>query len=192
MRFCRRVARGEFPPRIPELHFAVVPETAVILLIEDNEDDLLLIRRAFEKALLRNPIQVVRDGEAALMYLKGEGKFRNRAEFPLPSIVLLDLKLPGMDGFEVLSWIRQQDGIRGLPVIVLTSSSRIPDVNRAYSLGANSFFVKEIDFNSSIRFAQIMRQYWLQAVLKAQTSRPERTTSKAEPPPPQDDPGPQP
>jgi CheY-like chemotaxis protein len=159
-----------------------VPETAVILLIEDSEDDVVLIRRAFDKALLRNPVQVVRDGEAALMYLRGEGKFRNRAEYPLPSIVLLDLKLPGMDGFEVLSWIRQQDGIRGLPVIVLTSSNRIPDVNRAYRLGANSFFVKEIDFNSSVDFAKVMGQYWLEKALHPETSRPDRTPRKTEPP----------
>jgi CheY-like chemotaxis protein len=116
----------------------------------------MLIQLAFEKAFLRNPIEIVRDGEAALMYLSGEGKFRNRAEYPLPSLVLLDLKLPGMDGFEVVSWVRQQEGIRGLPIIVLTSSSRIADVNRAYHLGANSFIVKEIDFDSTVEFAKVM------------------------------------
>src|SRR5205814_846191 len=98
------------------------PETGVILIVEDRDDDILLMRKAFHKASMNNPIHVVRDGEEALAYLSGKNKYANRAEYPLPVLVLLDLKLPGMDGFEVLSWIRRQEGIRGLPVVVLTSS----------------------------------------------------------------------
>src|SRR5689334_22237166 len=108
------------------------------------------MRKSFEKAHLTNPVQIVRDGGEAVAYLSGEGKYANRAEYPLPVLVLLDLKMPGMDGFEVLSWIRQRDGIRGLPVVVLTSSNEIRDVNRAYALGANSFFVKELDFQHAL------------------------------------------
>jgi CheY-like chemotaxis protein len=160
-----------------------VPETAVILLVEDSDDDVVLIRRAFEKAFIPTPIQVVHNGEAALMYLKGEGIFSNRAEYPLPNIVLLDLKLPGMDGFAVLSWIRKQPGVQTLPVIVLTTSNRISDVNRAYRLGANSFFVKEIDFDRSVEFAKTMGQYWLQMALNPQNFRPDHTPKEAEPPP---------
>ena len=85
--------------------------------------------------------------------------------------MLLDLKMPGMDGFEVLTWIRQQDGIRGLPVVVLTSSSEMVDVNRAYELGANSFFVKEIDFQGTVDLSKLLQKYWLTTVRTPQTSR---------------------
>jgi len=152
-----------------------VSDTAIILIVEDREDDILLIRKAFARASLTNPIQIARDGEEAIAYLTGEGKYANRAEYPLPILVLLDLKLPGVDGFEVLSWIRQQSGIRGLPVIVLTSSTEIRDVNRAYTLGANSFFVKELDFQDSVALGKLLQNYWLKKTLTPQTTRPART-----------------
>src|SRR5438309_11574947 len=98
------------------------PDSAVILLAEDREDDIFLIRKAFRTAGLNNPLYVVNDGEQAIAYLIGDGPFSNRDEYPLPDIILLDLKMPRLDGFEVLTWIRQQPGIRGLPVVVLTSS----------------------------------------------------------------------
>jgi CheY-like chemotaxis protein len=148
-----------------------MPDTAVILIVEDLENDIVLMRKAFERASLSNPVQVVRDGEEAISYLNGDGKYANRAEYPLPALVLLDLKLPRMDGFEVLSWIRQQEGIRGLPVIVLTSSNQMRDVNRAYNLGANSFFVKEFDFQHAVHLSQLLREYWLQKALKPETAR---------------------
>src|SRR6185503_2465655 len=124
--------------------------------VEDRESDIVLIRRAFADASVANPIQIVRTGEEALAYLAGEGKFSCRIEYPLPSLVLLDLKLPGMDGFDVLTWIRNENTLRGLPVVVLTSSSQMRDVNRAYSLGANSFFVKEIDFQQTVNFSRLL------------------------------------
>ncbi len=148
-------------------------DNGVILIVEDRDDDVLLMRKAFEKALLTNPVQIVQDGEEAVAYLGGQGKYGSRAEYPLPVLVLLDLKLPRMDGFEVLSWIRQQDGIRGLPVIVLTSSTQINDVNRAYALGANSFFVKEIDFEQIVNLSTLIRHYWLQKAIKPETFRPD-------------------
>ena len=136
-------------------------EQALFLVVEDNEDHVLLIRRAFIKSKVLNPIQVVRTGEDAIAYLEGSGRFSNRAEFPLPALVLLDLKLTGMDGFEVLSWIRQRPELRALRVIVLTSSSEIRDVNRAYQLGANSFLVKPVDFEDFLRVTQALQGYWL-------------------------------
>src|SRR5205085_6420287 len=98
-----------------------MPDQALILIAEDREDDVLLIRRSLEKAVVPNPIQIVRNGEETIAYLTGEGKFANRDEYPLPGLLLLDLKMPRTDGFEVLSWIRQQPGLRALRVIVLTS-----------------------------------------------------------------------
>ena len=144
------------------------------MIVEDREDDILLMRKAFEKAALTNPLHIVRTGEEAVAYLRGEGIYANRAEYPLPVLVLLDLKMPRMDGFEVLAWIRQQEGIRGLPVVVLTSSSEIRDVNRAYALGANSFFVKELDFQNTVELSRLLRQYWLHTSLKPESSRTRR------------------
>src|SRR5947208_2708110 len=127
-------------------------DQGLILLVEDREDDVLLVRKAFARAGLPNPIHVVGDGEEAVAYFLGEGKYSRRADFPIPELVLLDLKLPRMNGFEVLNWIRNQPGIRGVPVVVLTSSSEIRDVNEAYERGANSFFVKEFDFENFVAF----------------------------------------
>ena len=136
-------------------------EHSLILLVEDREDDIVLIRRAFTKGNVLNPLQVVRSGDEAISYLAGEGRFSNRIEFPLPDLVLLDLKMPGTDGFEVLRWIRQQSGMAGLRVVVLTSSQEIRDVNLAYQLGANSFLVKPVDFERFIEVSQAIKGYWL-------------------------------
>jgi CheY-like chemotaxis protein len=136
-------------------------DQALFLLVEDNEDHVLLIRRAFAKTKVVNPLQVVRTGEDAIAYLEGTGRFSNRAEFPLPAVILLDLKLIGMDGFEVLRWIRQQPNLRAARVVVLTSSNEIRDVNLAYQLGANSFLVKPVDFEDFIRVTQALQGYWL-------------------------------
>src|SRR5256714_10398929 len=122
----------------------IVP-TRMILLAEDLEDDILLIRRAFTAAKITTPLFVVRDGDEATAYLSGTGKYANRAEFPLPNLILLDLKMPRLDGFDFLEWLRQQPQLKAIPVIVLTSSEDIADVNRAYALGANSFLVKPLE-----------------------------------------------
>ena len=157
---------------------SVVSETDVILIVEDREDDILLIQRAFQRAFLTNPAQFVRDGEDAIQYLRGTGKFANRAEYPLPVLILLDLKLPRIDGFAVLAWIRQQEGFRDLPIIVLTTSNQVRDVNRAYRLGANSFLVKEIDFQQTVDQAKLLREFWLNKGLKPEVSRPPRKPSE--------------
>ena len=136
-------------------------DQALFLLVEDNDDHVVLIRRAFTKSKVINPLQVVRTGEDAIAYLEGTGGFSNRAEFPLPALILLDLKLTGMDGFDVLRWIRQQPTLRAIRVVVLTSSNAIGDVNLAYQLGANSFLVKPTDFSRYLEIAQLLKAWWL-------------------------------
>ena len=125
----------------------------LILLVEDREDDILLIQKAFAKAGISNPVHVVRDGEEAITYLSGEG--------PLPWLVLLDLKMPRKDGFEVLKWIRNVSGLRSVVVVVLTSSESVQDVNEAYQLGANSFLVKPLDFENAVQMGELIRRYWI-------------------------------
>src|SRR2546430_6628066 len=108
-----------------------LPEQAVILLVDDRDDDVFLVQRALSRAGVANPFFVVRDGEEAMAYLEGFGKYANRDEYPLPDIMLLDLKMPKMDGFEVLRTIRRHPDFKALRVIVLTSSEDIYDVNNA-------------------------------------------------------------
>lgn len=154
----------------------------MFLLVEDAETDVILIRRAFQKGNIVNPLQVVTNGNDAIAYLKGEGAFANRAEYPLPDLVLLDLKLPGRDGFEVLRWIRQQPNLKALRVVVLTSSDRIQDVNLAYQLGANSFLVKPVDFERFVEISQALKGYWIwlskaPEISRTPSSRPDLGTS---------------
>lgn len=147
-------------------------ERALFLLVEDNENDVLLIRRAFLKGNILNPMHVTRSGEEALAYLKGEGPYANRLEYPVPELVLLDLKMPGMDGFAVLRWIRAQPSLKALRVVVLTSSSHIKDVNLAYQEGANSFLVKPVDFERFVEISQALAGYWLWMNEAPQVMRP--------------------
>ena len=136
-------------------------DEAIILLVEDQANDYLLIRKAFDKGGVGNPLFVVASGEEAITYLSGEGKFRNRREYPLPDLILLDLKLPGMDGFDVLRWIRSEPGLNTLVVVVLTSSDQVYDVNEAYKIGANSFLVKPTDFENYVATCRVLKDFWL-------------------------------
>lgn len=152
------------------------PERMVILLVEDLEDDILLVRRAFAAAKLHTPLQVVRDGEEAIEYLLGIGKYSNRDEFPLPHLILLDLKMPKMGGIEVLRWIRQQPQLKSLRVIVLTSSEDIFDVNRAYEAGANSFLVKPLEFINYPAMMRTLSTFWLSDSKAPQVDRPPKSS----------------
>jgi CheY-like chemotaxis protein len=136
-------------------------DLAVILLVEDLEGDIEIIKRSFARAGLTNPMHVVRDGEQAIAYLLGEGPYSNRAEHPLPDLILLDLKLPRIDGFEVLEWLRSHPSLRSIPVLVLTSSDQMKDVNRAYDLGAIKFLVKPLDFEQFVGTSEVLKKYWL-------------------------------
>jgi CheY-like chemotaxis protein len=132
-----------------------------ILLVEDDPNDVFLIQRAFRKANLANPIQVMNDGEAAVQYLSGQEPYADRDRYPLPILMLLDLKLPRRSGLEVLEWLKQQPKLKRLPVVVLTSSREHTDLNRAYDLGANSYLVKPVAFDSLLNMVQTLNQYWL-------------------------------
>lgn len=149
-----------------------MPDQAVILIAEDHDDDIVLIRRSLNRAHVFNPLQIVGNGEEVIAYLSGEGKFANRDEFPLPSLLLLDLKMPRMDGFQVLQWIRRQNSLKALRVIVLTSSADIRDVNLAYQLGANSFLVKPMDFENFVEIGKFLNDYWLRTDQEPAISRP--------------------
>jgi CheY-like chemotaxis protein len=132
-----------------------------ILLVEDSPDDALLIQRAFRKANLANPVQLVRDGEEAVAYLSGAAPYADRTRFPLPVFMLLDLKLPRRSGLEVLAWVRQESVVRRLPVVVLTSSRESVDVNRAYDLGVNSYLTKPVGFEALLEMVKNVNLYWL-------------------------------
>jgi CheY-like chemotaxis protein len=134
----------------------------VILLIEDDENDVVMIRHSLKKARVTLSLQVVRDGREALAYLSGEGRYAS-PEFPIPALVLLDLNLPKMDGFEVLRCARQQPHLDSIPVVVLTSSLDPRDADRAYALGANSFLSKPADFRDTVRLMLVLISQWLPA-----------------------------
>lgn len=150
-----------------------MPDRALFLLVEDDEDQVALIRRAFQKAKIVNPLMVVRSGEEALVYLEGAGPYVNRDEFPLPKLILLDLKMPGISGFDVLRWIRQQPELRSPRIVVLTASNEIRDVNLAYQLGANSFLVKPVDFDDFVQLSRAIQGYWIWLNKTPEPLRPE-------------------
>lgn len=132
-----------------------------ILLVEDNPKDVFLVQRALRKAEILTPLQVVSDGDAALQYLSGEASYSDRAAYPLPVVVLLDLKLPRRSGAEVLTWIRQQPPLRRLPVVALTSSREYADINRIYDLGANAYIVKPTDFEQLVNVLKTLNLHWI-------------------------------
>lgn len=131
-----------------------------ILLAEDDQNDTLLIKRAFQKAGLGDVLKTVSDGDLAIDYLRGANQYADRGRFPLPFLLLLDLKMPSTDGFEVLQWIRSQPDLKRLLVVVLTSSNLQADVDRAYDLGANSYLVKPVEFNEMVNMIQRFEAYW--------------------------------
>lgn len=133
-----------------------------LLLVEDNEDDVFLMKRALKGARVLNPLFVAEDGQEAVDYLGGAGKFADRDQYPLPAVVFLDLKLPFISGHDVLAWIRRQRELESLVVIVLTSSNEPSDLNRCYALGANSYVVKPPTPEQLEEMAKAFKWYWLE------------------------------
>ena len=132
-----------------------------ILLVEDSPDDALLIEHAFQRADLRHPLSTVTDGEKAIEYLKGLEQYSDRAAYPYPGLVILDLNMPGVSGFEVIRWMRSHPQAKLVPIIVLSCSSVPADVNRAYELGANAFMVKPANHRALEQLLSTIGEFWL-------------------------------
>lgn len=134
----------------------------VILHVEDDPNDVLLVGLAFRKSGAGVALHVVNDGEQAVQYLAGESIYADRQANPFPALLLLDLKLPRRSGLEVLSWVRGQDDLRRLPIVILTSSNQRSDVNRAYDLGINSYLVKPSALDELVVMIKTLTGYWLE------------------------------
>lgn len=132
-----------------------------ILQVEDEANDVFLLQRAFVQAGITNPVQVATDGQMAIDYLGGRGRFSDRAKFPLPGLILLDLKLPRRSGREVLEWLHAQPTLSKTVIIVFTSAQYVGDVSLAYELGANSFIIKPFDFSEYVEIARLLKGWWL-------------------------------
>jgi CheY-like chemotaxis protein len=134
--------------------------TETILLVEDEASDVFFFQRAMAKAGMLNPLQVANDGQAAIDYLQGAGKFAKRAQFPLPGLILLDLKLPFVMGLDVLKWIRQHSELAPI-VVILSSSGAKEDIAAAYRLGANAFLVKPAEVSQLEVMVRSINDFWL-------------------------------
>ena len=131
-----------------------------ILHIEDDPNDILLVERAMKKSNSGAQLRAVSDGDMAVTYLKGEGDFAKRELYPLPDLLLLDLKMPRKSGLEVLAWIRKEDPFKLTPVVIFTSSKHDQDINKAYDLGANSYLVKPVGFDALLETIKQIQFYW--------------------------------
>jgi CheY-like chemotaxis protein len=132
-----------------------------ILLVEDNEGDIGLIEEVFEEAKIRNNLYVAEDGEEALLFLHGEGKFSGS---PRPDIILLDLNLPKKDGREVLREIKENANFKRIPVVILTTSNAEKDIIKAYDLHANAYITKPLDYNQFLKVVESIENFWLETV----------------------------
>ncbi len=135
--------------------------SACILLVEDNRMEVELTLDAFRVARLAHRIEVAGNGKQALDYLFGAGAYAERRRYPLPDLILLDLKMPGVDGFEVLRRLKADSTLRRLPVVVLTSSSEEGDLAASYDIGANSYLVKPVSFKDFVDVVRRIDHYWL-------------------------------
>lgn len=133
-----------------------------VLLVEDSQDDIFVLKMACQRSGIPHQLQVVTDGAMALDYLSGAGIYADRSTHPIPDVVFLDIKLPKLDGHDVLKWIRSQNGLKNLPVVMLTGSSQTSDIERAYQLGVTSYLKKVpclAEFGQGVR---VILKYWLE------------------------------
>jgi CheY-like chemotaxis protein len=141
-----------------------------ILLAEDDENDAWMVKRALNWGDIHNPVQVVPDGEEAIAYLRGDGKYKDRQMYPMPKLLLLDIKMPRKYGWEVLEWIRgtEANGLNRLPVIIMSSSNVQEDIDRAYELGVNAYLVKPNGFGELVKTLQTTTDFWKETVAHPQ------------------------
>jgi CheY-like chemotaxis protein len=132
-----------------------------ILLAEDDPNDVVLMRRAFESAGVTNPLFIVHNGQEVIDFLQGAGLFTSREKYPLPSLLILDLKMPLMDGFDVLAWLREHPAFESLPVVVLTGSRLEEDISRSRTLGVFDYRVKPQRFGDLVKLLDDVRKCWL-------------------------------
>ncbi len=135
-----------------------------ILLVEDEEGDAMLLRMAFRRNNILNPIQWAQDGLEAMQYLNGEAVYADRKLYPFPEVLILDLKMPRVDGLELLSWLKKHPEFRVIPTIIMTSSRQDPDIEKAYNLGANSYMIKPSSFQELARMVKLIHEYWAASV----------------------------
>jgi CheY-like chemotaxis protein len=135
---------------------------ASILLAEDDDNDIFFLQRAFQAAGVENPLRVVKDGQEAIEYLAASGNYTDRAQHPLPCLLILDLKMPRKTGMDVLQWKHDQPVLKTVPSIVLSSSAHRHDIERAYRLGANGFVVKPQSVDTRTALARFIKGFWLE------------------------------
>jgi CheY-like chemotaxis protein len=133
----------------------------VLLLLEDSEEDVFLFRRAVAKVGRDVACLCVHNGTEAQQYLRGEGRFGSREEFPMPSVVFSDLQLPGMSGMQFLEWLRSDSTLRSMPCVIYSGSANPSDVQTAYELGVTSFIVKPIDFGDWVARLEVVLKFWM-------------------------------
>ncbi|MEW6481763.1 MAG: response regulator [bacterium] len=131
-----------------------------ILLVEDNEDDIVIIQKVFKKLKLINPLYIVRDGEEAIDFLLNKGDYSDKEKAPRPGLILLDINMPRMDGFETLENIKKEPCLKTIPVIMLTVSEREEDIVRSYENGAVSYITKPMDFEQFVKVMEQFEIYW--------------------------------
>lgn len=154
----------------------VKPKRTIFLLVEDDENDVFLVQREFEKAPRHIRLQAVNDGEQAIRYLTGEGDFADRDRYPVPNVILLDLKMPRVTGFEFLEWLRSKspEQLHLIPVLVMSASMLEEDINRAYGLGANSYIVKPANWQVFRRLIADLGIYWSEHVETPEVRHPKQ------------------
>jgi DNA-binding response OmpR family regulator len=133
-----------------------------VLLVEDDENDVFFMQRAFREAAIVTSLNVVNDGREAIDYFSGSGKYNDRQSYPIPCLMLMDLKLPYVLGLDVLKWVRSHAEFKSVIVVVLTSSRQDADIERAYSLGANSYLVKPPDVHQLVAMVKRIKEYWIE------------------------------
>ena len=150
-----------------------------ILLVEDDDDEIHLMKKALAKGGLGNPLQIINHGGDVIPYFEGKGEYGNREQYPLPGLMFLDLKLPGISGLYLLAWIKGNPEFRHIPVVVFTSSDDPEDLRRAYQFGANSYLIKPVAFEDFVDMIRVTGTYWITMNSTPSNVRRRKTTGRS-------------